>query len=83
MSYARIRYLASKRSVDERSRSRRAADRPFEVPPEVPTVDSAMDEIIEESISFYESEASAVAVSPEAVRPPPAVRPRRAPAAGS
>ena len=83
VNHARIRHLASKRSVDERSRSRRAADRPFEAPPEAPTVDSAMDETIEESIGFYDLEASAVAVLPEAVRPPPAVRPRRAPAAGS
>ena len=41
-------------------------DRLFEAPPKAPTVDSAMDEIIEKSVGFYEPEAGAVAVSPEA-----------------
>ena len=41
MTHARIRYLTSKRSVDERSRSRRVADRLFEGLPEVPTVGEA------------------------------------------
>ena len=59
------------------------ANRLFGAISEAPTVDSAMDEIIEESVGFYEPEASAVAVSPETVRLSPAVRSRRAPAAGS
>ncbi|PSP81168.1 hypothetical protein BRC88_02580 [Halobacteriales archaeon QS_4_69_225] len=59
------------------------ATRLFEGPPETPTVDSAMDEIIEKSVGFYEPEAGVVAVSPETVRSPSAVRSRRAPAAGS
>ena len=46
------------------------------------TVDPAMDEIIKESVGFYEPDA--VTTSPEAVRHPlPAVRSCRAPAAGS
>ena len=74
MNHARIRHPASKRSVDERPRSRRVADRPFEALPEVPTVDPAMDEIIEESVGFYDPEAGAIAVSPETVRFPPSPR---------
>jgi hypothetical protein len=41
MKHARIRYLESKRTVDERSRSRRVADRLFEHLPEAPTVGEA------------------------------------------
>jgi len=41
MNHARIRYLESKRSVDERSRSRRVADRLFEALPEAPAVGEA------------------------------------------
>ncbi|PSQ34829.1 hypothetical protein BRD05_06345 [Halobacteriales archaeon QS_9_70_65] len=74
VNHPRVRHLAPKRSVDERPRSRRVATRPFEALPEAPTVDSAMNETIEESIGFHE---------PEAVRPPPTVRSRRTPAAGS
>ena len=40
------------------------ATRLFEALPKAPTADSAMDEIIEESIGFYEPEAGVVAVSP-------------------
>ena len=56
------------------------ATRLFEAIPEAPTVDPA---ITEKSIGFYEPEAGAVAMLPEAVRPPPAVRSRWTPAAGS
>lgn len=41
MKHARIRYLESKQSVDQRSRSRRVADRVFEAIPEAPTVGEA------------------------------------------
>ena len=41
MKHARIRYLESKYSVDQRSRSRRVADRLFETIPEAPTVGEA------------------------------------------
>ena len=41
MRHARVRYLESKRSVDERSRSRRVADRLFEALPEAPAVGEA------------------------------------------
>ena len=41
MNHAQIRYLEAKRSVDERSRSRRVADRLFDALPESPTVGEA------------------------------------------
>jgi len=41
MKHARIRYLESKHSVDQRSRSRRVTDRLFEAIPEAPTVGEA------------------------------------------
>lgn len=41
MKHARIRYLESKRTIDERSRSRRVADRLFECLPDAPTVGEA------------------------------------------
>lgn len=41
VKHAQIRYLESKHSVDERSRSRRVADRLFEALPEAPTVGEA------------------------------------------
>ena len=41
MKHAQIRYLESKHSVDERSRSRRVADRLFEVLPAAPVVGEA------------------------------------------
>ena len=42
------------------------ATRLFEALPKAPTVDSAIDEIIEKSVGFFEPEAGVVAVSPEA-----------------
>jgi len=41
MNHARVRYLESKHSVDERSRSRRVSERLFEALPEAPTVGEA------------------------------------------
>jgi hypothetical protein len=41
MKHAQIRYLESKHSVDERSRSRRVADRLFEALPAAPTIGEA------------------------------------------
>ena len=90
MSYARIRYLASKRGVDERSRSRRVADRPFEALPEAPTVGEAgagigatVPWLVEWGVtagSYRGIDLSPTVIGPRAANPagrPPVLRARR------